>query len=560
MVEPAKGDSYLLAGKLPCPKSDCSSSNAYHIYSNGWGHCFSCDSNVPEDVEETNREVAPMQQGLIPKGEHVYMTKRKLDADTCQFWDYTKSEYKGTTVQVANYKDNKGVIIAQKLRFPDKSFKFLGDTKNIPLYGQWLWPSGGKMVTICEGEIDALSISQVQGNKWATVSVPTGAAGAVKAVKNNLEWLLSFERINIMFDMDEAGQEAAIKVASLLPPRKAHIAVMAQNDASDMLMKGFGADIVTAMWNAEPYSPAGIVSGSQLRKRLEDRPEVQSYPWPDFMEGMNQKSYGIRLGELDVFTSGSGMGKTTLIKQFQHHFMQTTDLNQALIHLEEPLEDTAEGIIGIHIGKRLNLPDVREFVPDEDYWKGFEETFGAVDSGGNSRLNVYDAFGSLDETDLYNKVRYFATGLGCKVIWIDHLSILVSDLGSDSQDERRAIDSIMHNLKMLTQELGVYIGLISHLKKAPQGRSFEEGYVPSSDDLRGSGSIKQLSNNVYAISRNQQEEDDTARNTSTLTVLKCRYTGRTGRADYLLFDEDTGRMVKGSSPEVQAVHGASEFN
>jgi twinkle protein len=118
----------------------------------------------------------------------------------------------------------------------------------------------------------------------------------------------------------------------------------------------------------------------------------------------------------------------------------------------------------------------------------------------------------------------------------------------------------MHNLKMLTQELGVYIGLISHLKKAPQGRSFEEGYVPSSDDLRGSGSIKQLSNNVYAISRNQQEENDTQRNTSLLTVLKCRYTGRTGPADYLLFDEATGRMVQGLAPDAQVVHGASDFN
>jgi len=560
MVNTNEGDSYLVQGKLPCPKSDCSSSNAYHIYSNGWGHCFSCDSNIPEDVNLTKREVAPMQSGLIPKGEHTYLKKRKIDADTCKLWDYTVSEYHGSTVQVANYKDKTGVTIAQKIRLPDKTFKFLGDTKNIPLYGQWLWSSGGKMVTIFEGELDAISGSQAQGNKWPCVSVPTGAAGSVRAVTQNIEWLLSFDRVNIMFDMDSCGQEAALKVAALFPPRKAHIATLPHKDASDMIMKGLGADLVNAMWRAEPYSPAGIVSGSELRKRLEDRPDVPSFAWPDFMQGMNQKTYGIRIGELDVFTSGSGMGKTTLIKQMQWHFMQTTELNQALIHLEEPLEDTAEGLIGIHIGKRLNLPDVREFVPDEDYWKGFDETFGAVDDKGNNRLNVYDAFGSLDETDLYNKVRYFATGLDCKVIWIDHLSILVSDLGQDSQDERRAIDSIMHNLKMLTQELGVYIGLISHLKKAPQGRSFEEGYVPSSDDLRGSGSIKQLSNNVYAISRNQQEENDTQRNTSLLTVLKCRYTGRTGPADYLLFDEKTGRMVKGEAPDAKVVHGASDFN
>ena len=558
MDEPNEGDSYLIAGKLPCPK--CTSSDAYHVYSNGWGHCFSCAANIPEDVESNTREVAPMQAGLIPKGEHTYLKKRKIDASTCQLWDYTISEYKGSTVQVANYKDKTGATIAQKIRLPDKSFKFLGDTKNIPLYGQWLWSSGGKMVTIVEGELDALSASQAQGNKWPCVSVPTGAAGSVRAVTQNIQWLLSFDRVNIMFDNDEAGKEAALKVAALFPPRKAHIATLPHKDASEMVMKGLGADLVNAMWRAEPYSPAGIVSGSELRKRLEDRPDIPSFAWPDFMQGMNQKTYGIRIGELDVFTSGSGMGKTTLIKQMQWHFMQTTELNQALIHLEEPLEDTAEGLIGIHIGKRLNLPDVREFVPQEDYWKGFDETFGAVDDKGNNRLNVYDAFGSLDETDLYNKVRYFATGLGCKIIWIDHLSILVSDLGQDSQDERRAIDSIMHNLKMLTQELGVYIGLISHLKKAPQGRSFEEGYVPSSDDLRGSGSIKQLSNNVYAISRNQQEENDTQRNTSLLTVLKCRYTGRTGPADYLLFDEATGRMVQGLAPDTQVVHGASDFN
>ena len=558
MDEPNEGDSYLIAGKLPCPK--CTSSDAYHVYSNGWGHCFSCAANIPEDVESNTREVAPMQAGLIPKGEHTYLKKRKIDASTCQLWDYTISEYKGSTVQVANYKDKTGATIAQKIRLPDKSFKFLGDTKNIPLYGQWLWSSGGKMVTIVEGELDALSASQAQGNKWPCVSVPTGAAGSVRAVTQNIQWLLSFDRVNIMFDNDEAGKEAALKVAALFPPRKAHIATLPHKDASEMVMKGLGADLVNAMWRAEPYSPAGIVSGSELRKRLEDRPDIPSFAWPDFMQGMNQKTYGIRIGELDVFTSGSGMGKTTLIKQMQWHFMQTTELNQALIHLEEPLEDTAEGLIGIHIGKRLNLPDVREFVPQEDYWKGFDETFGAVDDKGNNRLNVYDAFGSLDETDLYNKVRYFATGLGCKIIWIDHLSILVSDLGQDSQDERRAIDSIMHNLKMLTQELGVYIGLISHLKKAPQGRSFEEGYVPSSDDLRGSGSIKQLSNNVYAISRNQQDENDTQRNTSLLTVLKCRYTGRTGPADYLLFDEATGRMVQGLAPDTQVVHGASDFN
>ncbi len=550
MVTTDSGESYLVEGKLPCPK--CTSSDAYHIYSNGWGKCFSCDANIPVNIPE--KEAVKMSADLIAIGQPTTLNKRRINAETCQLWDYTKSAYRNQTVQVANYKDIKGNIIAQKVRFPDKTFKFLGDTSNVSLYGQWLWRDGGKMVVVTEGELDALSASQAQGNKWPVVSVPTGSKGAAKVCRRNLDWLLKFETVVIMFDSDEAGRSAALEVAQLLPPKKAKIARLPLKDASDMLMAGRGKEIIDAIWQAKTYTPAGIVSGADLKARLQDRPEVTSYPWPDFMKGMNQKTYGIRLGELEVFTSGSGMGKTTLIKQLQHHFMQTTDLNQALIHLEEPLEDTADGLIGIHLKKRLNLPDIREFVPDEEYWQGFDDTFGSTDADGNPRLNLYDAFGSLDETDLYNKIRYFATGLNCKIIWIDHLSILVSDLGEDT-DERRVIDSIMHNLKILTQELGVYIGLISHLKKAPQGKSFEEGYVPSSDDLRGSGSIKQLSNSVFAISRNQQEECDTARNTSTLTVLKCRYTGRTGRADYLLFDEYTGCMVQGNDPDSIPVAG-----
>ena len=49
------------------------------------------------------------------------------------------------------------------------------------------------MVTVTEGEIDALSVSQLFQNKWPVVSVPIGASGALKAFQNNLEWLEKFQ-------------------------------------------------------------------------------------------------------------------------------------------------------------------------------------------------------------------------------------------------------------------------------------------------------------------------------------------------------------------------------
>ena len=64
----------------------------------------------------------------------------------------------GQPVQIANYKTRDGKTCAQKLRFADKSFRVRGEL--IGLYGQHLWRDGGRRVVVCEGEVDALSISQ----------------------------------------------------------------------------------------------------------------------------------------------------------------------------------------------------------------------------------------------------------------------------------------------------------------------------------------------------------------------------------------------------------------
>ena len=58
------------------------------------------------------------------------------------------------------------------------------------LYGQWKWSPNDKLfVTITEGEIDALTIAQVQGYQYPVVSVPKGAAASAKTLKANLKFI-----------------------------------------------------------------------------------------------------------------------------------------------------------------------------------------------------------------------------------------------------------------------------------------------------------------------------------------------------------------------------------
>ena len=262
---------------------------------------------------------------------------------------------------------------------------------------------------------------------------------------------------------------------------------------------------------------------------------VESIAYPDRGYDLNRMTYGIRMGELDTWTSGSGMGKTQVMRELQYHLLNNVDDNIGIISLEEPLLDSVEALMAIDMNKRIHLPDVT--ATEEELHGAWENT------SGTGRLYFYDSFGSMDNDSLVSKIRYFANGLGCKYIFLDHLSIVVSEFASEG-GERERIDSIMTRLKNLTQELDIWIGLVVHLRKTGSGTSFEEGGVPNLDDLRGSGSIKQLSNTVYALSRNQQATDSVERNTSQLHVLKCRFTGRTGQGDYLFFNDVTGRMTK----------------
>jgi len=61
--------------------------------------------------------------------------------------------------------------------------------------------------------------------------------------------------------------------------------------------------------------------------------------------------------------------------------------------------------------------------------------------------------------------------------------------------------------------------------------------------------LSQLSNIVIALERNQQSEDLIARNTTTLRILKNRYTGETGITGYLQYDAETARLREAIAPE-----------
>jgi len=366
------------------------------------------------------------------------------------------------------------------------------------------------------------------------VSLRQGAAAAAKEIKEQLAWLEGYETIVLCFDNDKAGQAAVDAVKDIFSPNKLKVCKLPMKDASEMLVANRVRDFTAAWWDAKVHRPDGIVAGVDTWDKIIASRKVKSTPYPWF--GLNEMTRGARLYELVTVTSGSGMGKSQLIKELEYHFFTATEDNIGILALEEDVARSTLGIMSMVANKPLHLDEDTNTDDMKQYWDA---------TMGSGRFYLLDHWGSTDESNLMSKIRYMAKAMDCKWIILDHLSIVVS--AQDNGDERKAIDSIMTNLRTLVQELGIGLFLVSHLKRSG-GQSHEEGGRVSLSELRGSQAIAQLSDIVIGLERDQQHDDEEVRNTSVVRVLKNRYTGLTGPACYLKYDKGTGRMLEVPKP------------
>jgi len=524
-----------------CPR--CQSSDALARYSDGHAHCFAVGCGYRESSNgEVMTEVAPavtIKRPLEVAGVVADIPDRRISAKTCRKFNVTVEYASDGSISKHHYpyySTDTDDVKGSKVRLvQNKNFFATGTLQGTGLFGQQTCRGKGKYITITEGELDALSVSEIFENKWDVVSLRSGASSAAKEIKEQLEWLEGYENVVLCFDGDKAGQAAIDEVKDVFSTGKLKICKLPLKDASEMLQSGKVREFVSAWWDAKPYQPDGIVSGSDTWEAITGKMKVKSiaYPW----QGLNDMTKGFRPYELVTITSGSGMGKSQMIRELEYYFLNATEDNIGILALEEDVARTALGIMSVAADCPLHLEEDLDEQLAFPYW---EETLGT------GRYYLFDHWGSTSEDNLLARVRYMAKALDCKWIVLDHLSIVVS--AQDNGDERKAIDGIMTKLRALVQETGVGLFLVSHLRRT-QGKPHEDGGRISLGELRGSQAIAQLSDMVIGLERNQQHEDPEIRNTTTVRVLKNRYAGLTGATCWLKYDNFTGRMSETSKPK-----------
>jgi twinkle protein len=473
------------------------------------------------------------------KGHYADLTARGITEETCKKCDYQIGETdSGKRVHIQLIKDDNGRLIDQKTRDKDKQFAWVGGSKYAGIIGSWSWPAKGKSVVITEGELDRMSISQAFDNKWPTGSLPNGASTAKKAILADYEKLCRFDSIILCFDNDAPGQEALKVACETLPVGKVKIMSLPKKDANAVLMdKDLGpAVLVRAFWDSTPYRPDGIRDGSDfsVTRMKQKRKQGVTLPFPK----LNEMWAGDRDGEVTTIIAGSGIGKSTIARNIAYHVRMEHGFKIGNIFLEEDNDTTVKAYIGLHRERPLRqLVSEPDALTDEQW----EASLAAVVRG---NMMFYDHFGSVESERLLTMMRYMAAS-GCRRIVLDHISMSVSGLASN--DERKDIDVLMTGLGSFTQETGVGVYAVSHLKRQ-MGKDFNEGAPISLRDIRGSSAIEGVSFNVLAAERNQQDPKKKA--FAQLRSLKCRITGETGEADLLKWNLEKGCYEPASAADL----------
>lgn len=484
---------------------------------------------------------------LLPVGEFTALTKRKLTEETCKHWGYFTTTHGGKPVQVATYRDALGNPVSQKVRGPEKKFYTLGSHSNDLLYGQWLWRDGGKKVVVTEGEIDALTVSQLQGHKWPVVSVPNGAQGAAKAVARSLEWLMKFDEVIFMFDSDEPGRAAAQECAETLPLGRAKIASLPLKDPNAMLQAGRGGEVIDAMWGAKAFRPDGIVTPADIRDEVM-KPIERGLAW--WSPQLDALTYGRRFGEIYAVGAGTGVGKTDFLLQQIEYDLVTLGQPVGVFFLEQQPVETGRRLAGKHAGKPFHIPDAG--------WTA-DELMAAWSKLETLPLFLFNHFGSADWDNISARIRYLNKAHGVRIFYLDHLTALATG-GEDGGSEREVLEKIMAEMGGLVKELDIIIILVSHLA-TPEGKSHEEGGRVTIRHFKGARAIGFWCHYMFGMERDQQAEDERVAKTTIFRALKDRYTGRaTGKVIYLGYDEDTTRLFETEAPDVCPNHSDTGGN
>jgi len=346
----------------------------------------------------------------------------------------------------------------------------------------WGWPTvddTADQITICEGEIDAMSLDDM-GADMPALSIPSGCSN-LGWIENDYEALERFETIYLCFDNDEAGEKAANEVAKRLGiTRCKRLRVPApHNDLNDLLIAGGGLGPLYE--NAESYDPKTLkpVDGmaAELAEeigRYQQENEHNPFLFPEL-------KYRFRKGELTIVGGYPGHGKSQWLYQSCMHEMINNDRRACIASFEIPSKSMLFNMLWMHNG---HMPKEDSIQSDLTQFQDRLWFIEGVEGGTNSWESLHQDF-------LYAHRRY-----GVDLFVIDALMHIAA------KDDWSGQERIAKEAAKFAIDNDVTVLLVCHADAKKSGSE----QVPEVEYLLGGQGMGAAAHCIVMIWRNKAKE------------------------------------------------------
>lgn len=355
------------------------------------------------------------------------------------------------------------------------------DTKRC-LFSKQTVPATAATLTLCEGEIDAVSW---QSLGVSCCSIPMGV-NDMEWIDIDWNWLERFETIYVSFDMDSAGGEAVERIAKRLGLHRVRVVSLPHKDMNKCLQEGFTAadaqqmlDEAKAIEIAEIQGPSAYLDEVWNVFHPTAGQDGYSTPWYPALP------FRVKPAEVTVISGYSGAGKTCWINNLIISIM-----NQGGKVLDCSLEIKPARTLQWMSRQALNkrTPNSKEELEATLQWL----------SGG---IWLFDYVGTANITRMFEAMLYAVKRHGVNVIFID--SLFKCGIGSDDYNAQK---DFIAKLCDFSRDTGAHVFLVAHTRKPPintGGRN--EDRVPSKDEIAGSGDIQNGAFNILIVWRNKEK-------------------------------------------------------
>lgn len=582
---------HCIASEFPDSKyRDCGSSDALAIYEHTLedgsvcydAFCYSCHQKFSPDILQTSSHAALLgfEGGIqrevkkftkIPKAQPL--TKEEVK-DFIAKTGYATEPYRGMLPEYMKFfghltkKDKTGKPIAM---FYPETKKDVGVTgykcRNLPkdfsygkigvtgvssqLAGQVKFTNGGKYVCIVAGETDLVSAYQMlredqiarKQEDFAPIAVVSPTAGEPSAYKQcaaQYEFFDQFDIIVVGMDNDEVGEKAAQAIAKVLPADKVRIAKWSAKDPNKMLTEGKQKQFVRDFYSAKPYISDGVISSIEADTKIEEELARPKIPLPNFMKELQEKmAGGIPLGYWVNWIAMTGIGKSTTVNEAIREWVYNSPYKVGILSLELTDAQYMISMLSREVGCKINLisdpkeavefvkrPDVmaaRQHLKETDIG---EERFAILDDREGSLSHVKDQISKLIKKH------------ECRLIVIDPLNDLFDGASTDEQAD------FVKWMKTIIKS-GVTFCCVCHVRKGAASTDKAGKRILrelTEDDVSGLSLITKSAGANIFLNRDKYAEDEVVKNTTTVTVGKCRWTGLTGSAGKWYYCNKTHTM------------------